>query len=260
MSVNLIIGASHKTYFSYQQTQEWCEHVADIVKKIPDDIRHSLETFTFPAIPTVSLALQYFRETTMFTGAQDICHAPAGSWTGESSAAMFREMGCLYAEIGHAERRRYFGETTDIIRQKIERAFESGLIPVICIGEPEKMSAEQASEYAITQAYDLLSSFSRDMLSPVIFAWEPQWAIGAAQPASDEYIQTVCRTLRDSLRHEYESRCSVIYGGSAGPGLLTRLWPDVDGIFLGRFAHNPQAMESIIDEAVRILRSEQNKK
>jgi triosephosphate isomerase len=54
----------------------------------------------------------------------------------------------------------------------------------------------------------------------------------AAEPASDNFIRHVCRTLRDALHQRFGQQCRVIYGGSAGPGLLTRLWPDADGIFL----------------------------
>ena len=89
-------------------------------------------------------------------------------------------------------------------------------------------------------------------LASLIFAWEPQWAIGAAEPASDNFIRYVCRTLRDALHQRFGQQCRVIYGGSAGPGLLTRLWPDADGIFLGRFSHQPQAVATILDEALAL--------
>ncbi|ELO3891733.1 triose-phosphate isomerase [Salmonella enterica] len=94
----------------------------------------------------------------------------------------------------------------------------------------------------------------KEPLPPLIFAWEPQWAIGAPEPASDEYIRYVCSSVRSWLQKRFGKQCKVIYGGSAGPGLLGRLWPDVDGIFLGRFAHQPSALEAIIEEAREIVR------
>jgi triosephosphate isomerase len=115
------------------------------------------------------------------------------------------------------------------------------------------MSAADAADYAIGQARELLAHRVREILPPMIFAWEPQWAIGAAEPASDDYIRHVCKELRAYLQHEYGPQLQVIYGGSAGPGLLSRLWPDVDGIFLGRFAHQPQAFASILAEAQKIV-------
>ncbi|MCD2457958.1 triose-phosphate isomerase family protein [Enterobacter cloacae complex sp. 2024EL-00232] len=255
MSVNLVIGTSHKTYFGYGQTQEWCQQVAEIVRQQPQAISAQLQLFTFPAMPAVSVALHCFDGTTMATGAQNVCAAPPGAWTGETSAAMLQEMGCRYVELGHAERRRHFGETTDIINQKIDMAFASHLTPVICIGEDRQMNVDDAVVVAIGQVDELLAHRPQSSLPSVIFAWEPQWAIGAPKPASDDYIRDVCRALRLHLHQQYGPQCQVIYGGSAGPGLLSHLWPDVDGIFLGRFAHKPQAFAAIIEEAQKIILS-----
>ncbi|POT55695.1 triose-phosphate isomerase [Citrobacter amalonaticus] len=253
MPRNLILGVSHKTYFGYAQTQEWCQQVAEIVRQQPETLSAQLQLFTFPAMPAVAAALECFNGTTMATGGQNICAAPPGAWTGETSATMLQEMGCRYVELGHAERRRYFGETTEILNQKIDMALTSHLTPVICIGEEQRLSATDAAAYAIGQVQELLAHRTQDVLPPMIFAWEPQWAIGAAEPASDDYIRHVCKTLRQHLQQHYGQQLQVIYGGSAGPGLLTRLWPDVDGIFLGRFAHHPQAFASILAEAQNLI-------
>lgn len=255
MSLNLIIGTSHKTYFGYQQTEEWCQQIADILRKQPPALLAQLQLFTFPAMPAITTALSCFRGSTMATGAQNSCAFPPGAWTGETSAAMLQEMGCRYVELGHAERRRHFGETTETINLKIDMAYGNGLTPVICIGEDKQMRVEDAVAYAIHQVSELLAHRNQTSLPATIFAWEPQWAIGAAQPASDEYIRDVCKALRLHLQQHYGSQCQVIYGGSAGPGLLSRLWPDVDGIFLGRFAHDPQAFSAILDEAYSIIKT-----
>ena len=81
-------------------------------------------------------------------------------------------------------------------------------------------------------------------------AYEPHWAIGAAEPAPDDHISTVCAALRTAVAGlDAHPDSSVIYGGSAGPGLLTRLADTVDGLFLGRFAHDPTALATVLDEA-----------
>ncbi|MFW0768313.1 triose-phosphate isomerase family protein [Trabulsiella odontotermitis] len=253
MPVKLVIGTSHKTYFGYQQTQVWCQQVAELVRALPEATTPALQLFTFPAMPALSVALAAFSGTAMATGAQNVCAAPPGAWTGETSAAMLQEMGCRYVEIGHAERRRHFGETTDVINQKLDMAFACELTPVICIGEAQRMSIDDASAFACQQVDELLAHRHESSLPAALFAWEPQWAIGAPEPASDEYIRGVCKALRGYLHQRYGAQFQVIYGGSAGPGLLSRLWPDVDGIFLGRFAHQPQAMASILAEAQALL-------
>jgi triosephosphate isomerase len=84
----------------------------------------------------------------------------------------------------------------------------------------------------------------------VILAYEPHWAIGKAEPASVEHIREVTSTLRRWLATRTElANGHVIYGGSAGPGLLTSISDSTDGLFLGRFAHDPAAVEAILDEA-----------
>ena len=254
MSMGVIIGVSHKTYLGYQATNTWCRSVAEILNSAPD-VAGDMALFTFPAMPLIPLALSHFAGTRMQTGAQNVSQYPPGAYTGETSASLLQEMGCRYVEIGHAERRRHFGETPEIIHQKIAVAFAHGLTPVICIGEDKPMTETCAAEVAIGQARALLDPFGGEPLAPLIFAWEPQWAIGAAQPASDTYIRHVCRQLRDHLRQHYGNGCRVIYGGSAGPGLLTRLWPEVDGIFLGRFAHCPGDFAAILDEARQLRAS-----
>ena len=252
MTLSPIVGTSHKTYFGYRQTQNWCSQVADLLRQLPAEQMARLQLFTFPAMPAVAASLKCFAGTAMATGAQNICAAPPGAWTGESSATMLQEMGCRYVELGHAERRRYFGETAEIVNQKLDMAYATHLTPVICIGENQKMTVEDAAVYAMGQAQELLAHRGNDALPATIFAWEPQWAIGASQPASDDYIRYVCRELRTHLQLNYGPQFQVIYGGSAGPGLLSRLWPDVDGIFLGRFAHQPEAFASILAEALGI--------
>jgi triosephosphate isomerase len=85
-------------------------------------------------------------------------------------------------------------------------------------------------------------------------AYEPQWAIGAPEPATPEYISAVARGLDEHLRsREGQEDSRVIYGGSAGPGLITELDTAVAGLFLGRFAHDPQALKTILDETAEHL-------
>ncbi len=90
----------------------------------------------------------------------------------------------------------------------------------------------------------------------MVVAYEPVWAIGAPEPAPTDHIRVVTRALRAALDADPARGGSrVIYGGSAGPGLLTRLDGDVDGVFLGRFAHDPAALAAVVDEAAALTRT-----
>lgn len=85
-------------------------------------------------------------------------------------------------------------------------------------------------------------------------AYEPHWAIGATDPADPEHIGAVCAALRERVRDDTTLAGSpVIYGGSAGPGLLTRIGSHVDGVFLGRFAHDTERLADVLDEAERLV-------
>ena len=165
------------------------------------------------------------------------------------------ELGGRYAEIGHAERRRIFGEDDRTIGLKTAAAYRNGLTPVLCVGESQQGSVQEAIRQC-TAEIDAALNRARS-LAPAgrtIVAYEPQWAIGAQQPATPEYISAVITGLDAHLRGlpgQAESR--VIYGGSAGPGLIGQLDDAVAGLFLGRFAHDPQALNTILDETAARL-------
>jgi len=168
---------------------------------------------------------------------------------------MVAETGGRYAEVGHAERRRIFGEDDDVIGLKTAAAYRNGLTPVLCVGEPERGTAADAIKHCIREIDGVLNrAGSLGTAGRTIVAYEPQWAIGAAEPASPGFISEVITGLDAHLRSRAGQEDSrVIYGGSAGPGLISQLGPAVSGLFLGRFAHNPSAVQDILDEAAQRL-------
>jgi triosephosphate isomerase len=155
-----------------------------------------------------------------------------------------------YAEVGHAERRRLFGETDEVVAAKVAAALDAGIVPVLCVGEADRLSADDAAAATVAQLH---ADLEDSPAGPVVVAYEPVWAIGAPQPAPAIHISTVTRALRAALDAlPARTGSSVIYGGSAGPGLLTELGDDVDGLFLGRFAHDPEALIAVLDEAAAL--------
>jgi triosephosphate isomerase len=188
-------------------------------------------------------------------GAQDIFWEDEGAYTGEVGGKIIAEVGGRYAEVGHAERRRVFGEDDDVIGLKTAAAYRNGLTPVLCVGEPDRGTATDATRYCIREI-DAVINRAESLGQPgrTIVAYEPQWAIGAAQPATPSFIGDVIRGLDAHLRSRpAQADSRVIYGGSAGPGLIGQLDPAVAGLFLGRFAHDPKAFRSILDETAERL-------
>jgi len=248
------LGISLKMYFGYDRTVRWCGEVAELLGTHPALLDGSVRLFVAPSFPAVPAARDQFRGTPITVGAQDLAEADSGAFTGEVGGPMLREAGALYVEVGHAERRRLYGEDERVVAAKTAAALRNGLIPVLCLGETERAGAGEASTECVRQLNSALHTAERMGLGGrTVLAYEPVWAIGAAEPASDEHISTVCRALGAAIaaRPGYPDS-AVIYGGSAGPGLLGRIADSVDGVFLGRFAHDPQALKAVIDEAAAL--------
>jgi triosephosphate isomerase len=239
------IGISLKMYFGRRRTAEWCRAIADIARTHPAVTDDYARLVVLPSNPYLLEANILFAATRVRIGAQDLFWEDGGAFTGEVGGAQLRELGCDYVEIGHAERRRIFGEDDAIIAAKSAAAFRNGLTPLLCVGEEHRVSVEAATATCVAQVRSALST----AVGPVVVAYEPVWAIGAAEPAPTEHIAAVCKGLR---AHLSSTRSQVIYGGSAKPGLLTQLGSDVDGLFLGRFAHDPAAVAAILDEVVEL--------
>jgi len=252
-----LLGISLKLYFNHRETMEWCRQVAQLAREHPAVRQAAVSLFVLPSFPSLPLASKLFADTPVGLGAQDLHWEDRGAFTGEVSGTCLVEVGCAYVEVGHAERRRLFGETEEVVRAKTSAALRNGLVPVICVGEEEHGPAEPAAEACIAQlasALGLTAGAVNEGPAPrVVVAYEPVWAIGAAEPASAEHIVAVCGRLRDWLAGSGYKDAQVIYGGSAGPGLLTALGGGVDGLFLGRFAHRIEALSKVIDEAARAV-------
>ena len=234
------IGVSLKLYLGHAETLRWCAAVAELARRHPAVTEERVEVFVIPSFLSIEGAIRIFEGTHIGVGAQDLWTEDSGAFTGEVSGSALAELGVGYAEVGHAERRRLFGETEELVAAKTAAALRNGLVPVLCVGETERSSPAAAAAWSLGQVVSAGST------EPMVVAWEPGWAIGADRPADSGYIREVCDRIRAGMSHANR----LIYGGSAGPGLLTELGSAVDGLFLGRFAHDPKALESVLDEAM----------
>ena len=250
-----IIGVSLKMYFGYARSVDYCRDVAAIAFAHPAVQSGEIELFVLPVLPALPEAARILGQAGAATGAQDIFWEDEGAFTGEVGGKTIAELGGRYAEIGHAERRRIFGEDDRVIGLKTAAAYRNGLTPVLCVGELHQGSVEEAIAHCSAEIDAALNRASS--LAPAgrtIVAYEPQWAIGAPEPATPEYIGAVTTGLDAHLRSlPGQDTSRVIYGGSAGPGLITQLDPAVAGLFLGRFAHDPKALKTILDETAARL-------
>lgn len=238
-----IVALSTKMYFPRKKTLDYCRRLCQLLKPIHD--ADSVVMAVLPDFLTIASAASLLKPAGVRIGAQDVCPDDRGAYTGEVSGSDLAALGASIVEIGHIERRRYYHEDDTLISGKVAAAWRNGLTPLLCVGEPERMNEEKASQVCIEEINNAVDGHQP---GPLWVAYEPIWAIGAQHPASTEYVREVCTAIAEHFQ-QCDDNISIIYGGSAGPGLLTELWPAVDGLFLGRFAHEPEAFISVVQEA-----------
>lgn len=253
--VPVYIGVSLKMYFSFGAGRDWFRRVASTSAQHPAVANGDIVLFVVPTYIQVHSAIEAFAGTPVVVGAQDGATEDAGAFTGEVSAAELAEVGVRLVQVGHAERRDLFGENDEIVAAKTSAILRNGLTPLLCLGEPEGLSAVDAAQFVVEQ---LRSALAGAPAGRVLVAYEPTWAIGADEPASVTHVKEVCGALRDALRELPDREGSgVIYGGAAQTGVFAEFHGHVDGLFLGRFAHDPDSLWQVVDEAASVLASSQ---
>ena len=251
-----IVGVSTKMYFSAAKTKAYVDAVVQHLSSASSSssspssepsLLEKADVFVIPDHVTLTGVVGQLQGTGIMTGAQDAFYEDAGAYTGEVSPAVLAEVGCRIVELGHAERRRIFGETDADAARKAAAAARNGMIPLVCIGERTKGEVAAAVDEVMVQVEAVMAAVPDE--AEVILAYEPVWAIGAAEPAGAGHVVGVTQAMRASSCVQRRSGTTrIIYGGSAGPGLFEKLKDGVDGLFLGRFAHDPAQFYKTIQE------------
>lgn len=227
-------------YFDLEKTAQYVRNCAPLG---PHALSKNVDIFIIPdflSLTAVSTLLR-LEAPTIRLGAQDCFWEDNGPYTGEVSPAVLKSIGCSLVELGHAERRRLFGETDADVAKKAQAAVRNGITPLVCTGEKTKGTIAEAVEQCRPQIESILQVTKEE----IIFAYEPVWAIGQSEPASAEYVVAVTKELRKLCG---ERSVRFLYGGSAGPGTFDAMREGVDGLFLGRFAHDPSRFRDVITE------------
>ena len=247
------LGVSLKLYLDVATTVEWARKVATIARGHIAFRGGAVRLFVMPSLPAIPGVRAATAGTSVEIGAQNLHWEDRGAYTGEVSGADLRTTGCTLVEVGHAERRRLFGEDGDVVRRKLTAAVRNGLTPVLCVGESDPMRATDAASRCLDELDSALAGLDGMRIDDLIVAYEPVWAIGRPTPAPTDHIRAVAAALRDRLAEDARVMASsVIYGGSAQRGMLSDLGGAIDGLFLGRFAHDTASLARIIDEAASL--------
>merc|ERR1712106_422764 len=182
--------------------------------------------------------------------AQNCYKANKGAFTGELSPAMIQDCGVNWVILGHSERRNVFGETDQLIGEKVGFALQSGLKVIPCIGEKlEEREAGKTTEVCFAQLPAMLPPISD--WSKVVLAYEPVWAIGTGKTASPEQAQEVHLAIRNWLAQNVSAEVAadtrILYGGSVTAANCRNLasCPDIDGSLVGGASLKPEFVQII---------------
>ena len=192
--------------------------------------------------------------TVIGLGAENCADKEKGAYTGEVSAAQVKSTGAQYVILGHSERRQYYNETAEILKEKVNLALANGLKVIFCIGEVlEEREAGKQNEVVGAQLADSLFDLTEEQLGNIILAYEPVWAIGTGKTASAEQAEDMHAFIRGVIAGRFGEKAaeeiSILYGGSCKPGNAKEIFskPDVDGGLIGGAALKCADFKGIID-------------
>ena len=173
-------------------------------------------------------------------GAENCADHAKGAYTGEVSAAMVASTGAGYVILGHSERRQYYGETSETLREKVALALQNNLKPIFCIGEVlEERENGTYNDVVRKQVEEGLFNLSAEEFGNIVLAYEPVWAIGTGKTATAEQAEDMHAFIRSVIAEKYgkevADNTSILYGGSCKPSNAAELFakPDVDGGLIG---------------------------
>ena len=186
--------------------------------------------------------------------AENCADKASGAYTGEVSAAMVASTGAKYVILGHSERRAYYHETPEILKEKVLLALANNLTPIFCIGEVlEEREAGKHFDVVKAQIEGSLFNLPAEEFGKIILAYEPVWAIGTGKTATaaqaPEMHAFIRQTLAEKYGKEVAENCSILYGGSCKPSNAKELFanPDVDGGLIGGAALEVESFMGIIE-------------
>ena len=187
--------------------------------------------------------------------AQTMHEADEGAFTGEVSAPMLTEIDVHGVVLGHSERRQYYNENDRALQQKVPHALETGLAPILCVGETEEERERGETERKLRhQVQEGLEKVPIERLPEVVIAYEPVWAIGTGLTATADQAQEAIafvRALVEGFDRAAGQAVRILYGGSLKPDNAPELLalPDVDGALVGGASLDPGSFGQIVEVA-----------
>lgn len=248
-----MIAGNWKEHLNVSQASQYMHRLEESIA-----IRQSIEVVLLPNTMVLQpLSVQLDRRKFRL-GAQDGYYEDAGSYTGEVSMAMLREL-VHYVLVGHSERRYVFNENDDIAAKKVQAAVRNGIMPILCIGETlqERLDGETKQVLHNQLTAGLMNLTAREA-SACVIAYEPVWAIGTGEFAKPDQIEDAISYIRMQVESLFGKRAAklirILYGGSVddqNADSILRI-KDCDGALIGGASLNYHKFSRVIDRAFRI--------
>jgi triosephosphate isomerase (TIM) len=243
-----LIAANWKMYKTPDQARDFFRDFLPLVHGHDRD-----EVVVCPTYLAIDASVHAAKGSNVAIGAQDLYWQKEGAFTGEICGSMLVAVGATHVIIGHSERRQHFGETDDMVNLKLKAALETGLIPIVCVGEVlEEREAGLTDDVLRRQCLRAFNKVSAKKAAQLVVAYEPAWAIGTGKTATPQIAADAHASIRaeaaDSFGQEFADKLRILYGGSVKPENAHALMAEaeIDGALVGGASLDPQAFAAIV--------------
>jgi len=243
-----LMAANWKMYKNPDQTRDFFRDFLPLVAGHTRD-----EIVICPPCINLCAAVEAAKGSNVNIGAQNLYWEKEGAYTGEICPSMLLDVGCTHAIIGHSERRQYFGETDDMVNFKLKAALESGLTPIVCVGEVlEEREADLTEDVLRRQCLRAFHAISGKKAAKLVVAYEPVWAIGTGKTATPALASEAHLLIRGeaakAFGEEFSTHLRILYGGSVKPENAKALMAEeeIDGALVGGASLDPKSFAAIV--------------
>ncbi len=244
-----LIAGNWKMHTNLAEARELAMTVVKASRNVPDR-----DVMIAPPFTSLNAVAEVIKGSRVKLSSQNVCWEEKGAFTGEISPTMLKESGCVMAIVGHSERRHVFGESDEIINNRVKGAMKFDLTPVFCVGETlEQRENGKTLATLETQIHSGLKDVAIKNPDQLVIAYEPVWAIGTGKTATVEQAQEAHEFVRNLIEKLYEksiaSKIRILYGGSVNQDNVDSLMQqtDVDGALVGGASLKAESFSRIIN-------------
>ena len=226
-----------------------------LINELLAETNHSgCEVMVAPSFVSLKTAIDSLNDNDIEVVSQNVHQSNDGAYTGEVSAKMLSSIGIKTTIIGHSERREYFSETHEILKNKVDISLQNSIKIIFCFGE-ELNDRKTNNHFNIisNQISESLFHLSSSDWNNIILAYEPIWAIGTGETASSDQVQEMHSFIRNFIAQKYSNelaqKISILYGGSVKPNNAKEIFSmtDVDGGLIGGASLKSKDFFSIVN-------------